>query len=290
MKKISEVFNPKKITISGKSKIVDTDEGRFVIKKKSKDIKSLYDYLNSRSFTSYPALVDELDDEYVYKVVSEPNVPIEQKSLDMAKVLASLHTKTAFFKDISADKIKEIYENIISNITYLDNHYETLFNNLEIKEVLLPSEQVILEGRSKMKSLTEFLTSEAETWYNLVKDKTKERVVYCHNNLSIDHFIDNKFISWDHYTVDTPILDLINLYHNDFGKYTYSNFLDKYLKSFDLLDEEKHLLFLMLSFPIELKQGKDEMENTINASKVFDYINETEKLIRPYYSVENKEE
>ena len=290
MKKISEVFNPKKITISGKSKIVDTDEGRFVIKKKSKDIKSLYDYLNSRSFTSYPALVDELDDEYVYNVVSEPNVPIEQKSLDMAKVLASLHTKTAFFKDIREDKIKEIYENIISNITYLDNYYETLFNNLEIKEVLLPSEQVILEGRSKMKSLTEFLTSEAETWYNLVKDKTKERVVYCHNNLSIDHFIDNKFISWDHYTVDTPILDLINLYHNDFGKYNYSNFLDKYLKSFDLLDEEKHLLFLMLSFPIELKQGKDEMTNTINASKVFDYINETEKLIRPYYSVENKEE
>lgn len=290
MKKISEVFNPKKITISGKSKIVDTDDGRFVIKKKSKDIKSLYDYLNSRSFTSYPALVDELDDEYVYKVVSEPNVPIEQKSLDMAKVLASLHTKTAFFKDIREDKIKEIYENIISNITYLDNYYETLFNNLEIKEVLLPSEQVILEGRSKMKALTEFLTSEAETWYNLVKDKTKERVVYCHNNLSIDHFIDNKFISWDHYTVDTPILDLINLYHNDFGKYNYSNFLDKYLKSFDLLDEEKHLLFLMLSFPIELKQGKDEMTNTINASKVFDYINETEKLIRPYYSVENKEE
>lgn len=289
MKKISEVFNPKKITISGKSKIVDTEEGKFVIKKKSKDIKSLYDYLNSRSFTSYPALVDEIDDEYIYKAVSEPNIPIEQKALDMAKVLASLHTKTAFFKDIKEDKIKEIYENIISNITYLDNYYETIFNNLEIKEVLLPSEQVILEGRSKMKSLTEFLTKEAETWYNLTKTKEKERVVYCHNNLSIDHFIDNKFISWDHYTVDTPILDLINLYHNDFGKYNYSNFLDKYLKTFDLLEEEKHLLFLMLSFPIELKQGKNEMANTINASKVFDYINETEKLIRPYYSVENKE-
>ena len=250
MKKISEVFNPKKITISGKSKIVDTDEGRFVIKKKSKDIKSLYDYLNSRSFTSYPELVDELDDEYVYKVVSEPEIPIEQKSLDMAKVLSSLHTKTVYFKDISADKIKEIYENIVSNITYLEGYYETLFNNLEIKEVLLPSEQVILEGRSKIKSLTEFLTSESENWYNLASTKTKERVVYCHNNLSIDHFIDNKFISWDHYTVDTPILDLINLYHNDFGKYNYSNFLTKYLKSFELLEEEKHLLFLMLSFPI----------------------------------------
>lgn len=289
MKKISEVFNPKKITISGKTKIVDTDNGRFVIKKKNKDIKSLYDYLNSRSFTSYADLEGEIDDEYVYKALSEPNTPLEQKSIDMAKTLASLHTKTAFFKDISEDKIKEIYENIISNITYLDNYYDTLYNNLEIKRVLLPSEQVLLEGRSKMKSLCEFLTNETETWYKLTSEKNKERVVYCHNNLSIEHYIDNRFISWDNYTVDTPILDLINLYHNDYGKYNFSNFLDKYMTIFELLPEEKHLLFLMISFPIDYTPGTDEMKNTINASKVFDYINETEKLIRPYYTVENKE-
>ncbi|MDO4375931.1 MAG: hypothetical protein Q4C33_01995 [bacterium] len=289
MKKISEVFNPSKITISGKSKIIDTSEGRFVLKKKNKDIKSLYDYLNSRSFNSFPELVDELDDEYVYKALSEPSVPIEQKSTDMAKLLANLHTKTAYFKDVSQDKIKEIYENIVSNISHIDSYYETLFNNLEIKDVLLPSELVLLEGRSKMKSLIEFLSNEAETWYKLVSDKTKERVVYCHNNLSIDHYINNSFISWDNYTVDTPVLDLINLYHNDFGKYNYSNFLDKYLKLFDLLDEEKHLLFLMISFPIPLNMGSNEMNNTINASKLFDYINETENLIRPYYTVENEE-
>lgn len=289
MKKISEVFNPKKITISGKTKIVDTDNGRFVIKKKNKDIKSLYDYLNSRSFTSYADLEGELDDEYVYKALSEPNTPLEQKSIDMAKTLASLHTKTAFFKDISEDKIKEIYENIISNITYLDNYYDTLYNNLEIKRVLLPSEQVLLEGRSKMKSLCKFLTNETETWYKLTSEKNKERVVYCHNNLSIEHYIDNRFISWDNYTVDTPVLDLINLYHNDYGKYNFSNFLDKYMTIFELLPEEKHLLFLMISFPIDYTPGSDEMKNTINASKVFDYINETEKLIRPYYTVENKE-
>ena len=289
MKRISEVFNPSKITISGKSKIIDTSEGKFVLKKKNKDIKSLYDYLNSRSFNSFPELVDELDDEYVYKALSEPSVPIEQKSTDMARLLANLHTKTAYFKDVSQDKIKEIYENIVSNILHIDSYYETLFNNLEIKDVLLPSELVLLEGRSKMKSLMEFLSNEAETWYKLVSDKTKERVVYCHNNLSIDHYINNSFISWDNYTVDTPVLDLINLYHNDFGKYNYSNFLDKYLKLFDLLDEEKHLLFLMISFPIPLNMGSNEMNNTVNASKLFDYINETENLIRPYYSVENEE-
>lgn len=288
MKRISEVFNPSKITISGKSKIIDTSEGKFVLKKKNKDIKSLYDYLNSRSFNSFPELVDELDDEYVYKALSEPSVPIEQKASDMARLLANLHTKTAYFKDVSQDKIKEIYENIVSNISHIDSYYETLFNNLEIKDVLLPSELVLLEGRSKMKSLMEFLSNEAETWYKLVSDKTKERVVYCHNNLSIDHYINNSFISWDNYTVDTPVLDLINLYHNDFGKYNYSNFLDKYLNLFDLLDEEKHLLFLMISFPIPLNMGSNEMNNTVNASKLFDYINETESLIRPYYSVENE--
>ena len=53
------------------------------------------------------------------------------------------------------------------------------------------------------------------------------------------------------------------LYHNDFGKYNYSNFLTKYLKSFELLEEEKHLLFLMLSFPIELKTGQNHCDRDL---------------------------
>ena len=42
MKNYREIFNPTKITISGKSHILTTNEGKYVVKEKNKDIKSLY--------------------------------------------------------------------------------------------------------------------------------------------------------------------------------------------------------------------------------------------------------
>lgn len=289
MKKINEVFNPSKITIAGKSKIIDTKEGSYILKPKNKDIKNLYTYLNSRNFDSYPKLVDEIDDSYVYERLKEVKSPVEQKCTDMAKLLGALHTKTAYFKDISVDKVKEIYENLLNNIDYLENTLESYYNEYEPKNVLTPSANLLLANRTRLTSLIKFVKDEIESWYNLTSLKDKERVVYCHNNLSIDHYIDNKFISWDNYTVDTPILDLINLYHNDFGKYNYGTFFETYLKNFSLLEEEKKLFFITISIPKFTPFTKDEMSNSVNISKMLDYIDETEKLMRPYYSVEKKE-
>ena len=117
-------------------------------------------------------------------------------------------------------------------------------------------------------------------------------VVYCHNNLSIDHFLEGKekyFISWDNYRVDTPILDIINLYKNDYNKYDFRVFLDAYMKRFELNDTEKKLLFIVISMPDIKYFTQNEVDNTIIAGKFIDYIDKTEKLIRPYYAVEKKE-
>ena len=84
-------------------------------------------------------------------------------------------------------------------------------------------------------------------------------------------------------------MDLINLYHNDFGKYNYGTFFETYLKNFSLLEEEKKLFFITISIPKFTPFTKDEMSNSVNVSKMLDYIDETEKLMRPYYSVEKKE-
>ena len=54
-----------------------------------------------------------------------------------------------------------------------------------------------------------------DSWYLLVKDKSKQRVVLVHNNLKLEHMIkgtDEYLISWDQYTFDSPVLDLVNLY------------------------------------------------------------------------------
>ena len=97
---------------------------------------------------------------------------------------------------------------------------------------------VLLVNLSLIKSNISFLKRELEKWYKLVSTEDKIRVVYNHNNLNIEHFINNKFISWDNYKVDSPVVDLINLYHNDYNKYDYSIFLKEYLKGYELLDYE----------------------------------------------------
>jgi hypothetical protein len=290
MKKINDIFKPSKITISGKVKIVDTDSGKYVIKPKNKNINDLYSYLKMRSFDNYPALVDEYDNNYVYEYVKDNKVPLNQKAADMANLLASLHNKTAYYKPIVIDNIKEIYENLDANISYFNKYYEDLFTRWEVIEVMPPSAYLLLRNRTKIISLGKFIKSELDAWYKLMSDKTKERVVYNHNNLSINHYIENEkdyFISWDNYIIDTPVLDLINLYHNDYNKYDFSNFLNVYQSHFSLLEEEKKLFFITISLPTIKFFSDDEMQNTVIAGSLLDYITTTEKLIRPYYTVED---
>jgi hypothetical protein len=292
MKRINSIFNPNKITLMGRSKIVDTSSGKYVIKEKNKDIKSLYDYLDNRNFDNYPKIIDEFDNNYVYEYLSDSNVPINQKATDMADLLASLHNKTVYFKSIVKDNVKEIYENLDNNIIYLENYYNDLYAKIELEEYMTPSGYLLIRNRTRLNALIKYLKSELEVWYKLMQDKEKERVVYCHNNLTIDHFISKDkyyFISWDKYTIDSPILDLVNLYHNDFGKYDYSNFFTEYLNKFSLLPEEEKLFFITISIPKIVYFEDDEMENTINIGKMIDYIDKTEKLIRPYYAVEKVE-
>lgn len=292
MKNYREIFNPSKITISGKSKIVNTESGKYVIKPRKKDIKSLYDYLLSRSFKNFPKVIDEFEENYVYEYIDDGSAPINQKCEDMASLLASLHYKTAFYETKVKDDIKEVYELLNNNIIYMKSYFEELFKRCESEVYPSPSYYLLLRNRTKIDALSDFLSEGLEKWYNLAINDEKERVVYCHNNLSIDHFLEGKdkyFISWDNYRIDTPVLDLVNLYKNDYNKYDFSVFLDTYLNNFPLNETEKKLLFTVISLPKIPYFNEDEFKNTVTASKFIDYIFKTEKLIRPYYFVKKKE-
>lgn len=290
MKSVREVFHPSKITIAGKTTIVDTESGKYVIKNKNKDLNSLFNYLDSRSFSNFPHIIDEYDNKYVYEYVNDISTPVNQKASDMAILLSNLHYKTSYYIPIVKDNIKEIYEILSSNILYFENYYNKIFIKAENEEYMRPSYYLLIRNQSKINSLIKFLKDNTEKWYKEMIDKDKTRVVYCHNNLSLDHFKTsnkNYFISWDKYKIDSPVLDLINLYHNDFNKYDFSNFLSSYLKQFSLLPEEKRLLFIVISLPQISYFSDNEMDNTIKAGKMIDYINTTEKIIKPYYPLED---
>ncbi len=290
MKKIFRNEKPQKITFKGNAKILSSENEKYVIKPKKKDLKSLYDYLRTRQFHQFPDIVEEDEENYVFSYIDNVDVPINQKSSDMANLLAMLHNKTAYFIPITADYVKKISENIESNIIDIEKYYSDVFEKIAAEVVMSPSNYLLIRNSSKILANFDYIKKELNKWLKLMENKTKERVVYCHNNLSVDHCLSNTedyLISWDKYQIDTPVLDLMNLYHNDFDKYEFSNFFEVYNQRFSLNEEEKLLFFLMVALPEKIEFMEYEYDNTEKVNRLLRYIYKTEQLVRPYYSPQN---
>lgn len=293
LKEIVLKYKPLKYTLKGKTINVNSMQGNFVIKPAKKDIISLFSYLNSRSFYNYPKVIAKDDDYITYEYLKELETPKEQQLLDLILVVAKLHNKTVYFKEVTEDKYKEIYDNIKDNVIYLRDYYSGIYDEAFNEIYISPAKYNFLLNYSLLNNDLAFILDELDEWFNLVKESNKQRVCLIHNNLSLEHFIkgmDSYLISWDKYTFDTPVMDIINLYHNEYLTCDFSGILKEYLKNFKLSVDEEKLLFILLSLPDKVNFDDSEFNNTINVANLVDYIKRTEKLIRPYYTEKQKEE
>lgn len=287
---LKSIYKPYRYTIKGKSTILETTCGDFIIKPKNKDINELYTYLTNRGFINYPKIIDSSRDEVnVFEYVEDIKLPKEQKCDDLIEIIASLHNKTSYFKEVSEDRFKSIYEDVLSNINYLSNYYNTLYE-IGFNEVYAsPSNYIFMRNYYKLNSALEYAKSELENWYSLVTSETKIRVCLIHNNLELNHLLNDKLISWDNYMIDTPVLDIVKLYKKEWKNINFSEILERYMYKFPLLEYEKKLLFILISMPPEIKKSDNEFEKCKVVSEVMDYVFKTEELIRPY-NTEHEEE
>ena len=282
---LKSIYKPYRYTIKGKSTILETTCGDFIIKPKNKDINELYTYLTNRGFMNYPKIIDSSRDEVnVFEYVEDIKLPKEQKCDDLIEIIASLHNKTSYFKEVSEDKFKSIYEDIKSNISYLSNYYNTLYE-IGFNEVYAsPSNYIFMRNYFKINAALEYANSELDNWYSLVTNETKIRVCLIHNNLELNHLLNNKLISWDNYKIDTPVLDFVTLFHNEYLNIDFSAYLEHYFNAFELNDDEKDLLFILLNIPINLQKNDNIQKNTINVHNNILYLLKAEKLTKEYYS------
>lgn len=287
---LKSIYKPYRYTIKGKSTILETTCGDFIIKPKNKDINELYTYLTNRGFMNYPKIIDSSRDEVnVFEYVEDIKLPKEQKCDDLIEIIASLHNKTSYFKEVSEDRFKSIYEDVLSNINYLSNYYNTLYE-IGFNEVYAsPSNYIFMRNYYKLNSALEYAKSELENWYSLVTSETKIRVCLIHNNLELNHLLNDKLISWDNYMIDTPVIDIVKLYKKEWKNINFSEILERYMYKFPLLEYEKKLLFILISMPPEIKKSDNEFEKCKVVSEVMDYVFKTEELIRPY-NTEHEEE
>jgi len=287
---VKSIYKPHRYTLNNSVTIIESSSGKFVIKKQNKDLYQLFNYLSSRGFDEYPYLVRNYrNEENVFEFVEEDYLPSEQKLSDLALTISSLHNKTVYFKKASVDDYKEIYENVTTNISYLSNYFETLFLSFIKEEFQSPSKYLFCRNFHKIHSSLNFCKDEIDSWFDLVKENNKERVAVVHNNLELDHFIENKsrsaLISWDNYKIDTPIMDIVHLYQKEYLNYDFDPFLQRYFNNFSLLEHEKKLFFILISIPLYFELTDNEFENTKIVKNNLEYIYASEKLTRPYYSM-----
>ena len=291
---INRIYKPYKYTIKGKVKILNCTNEDIIIKPKTDKLLETQSYLLSRNFNNFVQVKDiNRDKYYVYPYIYENKIPKEQKAADMMKTIALLHTKTVYFKNVDESVFDEIYLNIENNIEYVKEYYSDLYDNVFMKTYFDPFENIFMDMYSKINNACVFCKMELDNWYNIITAKKNIRVVLLHNNLKLEHFIkgeEDYLISFDNSKIDTPALDLVTLYKNEYNNIDFKEIFKIYINHFDFTEEEYKLFFILISIPDVIKITNDKVDDLSKISNLKIYLNKTEELIRPYYSVDQKEE
>ena len=154
-----------------------------------------------------------------------------------------------------------------------------------------PSHYFLLTNISKILAAFDFAEHELESWYEKVVDLKKYRVCQIHNKVSLEHFhkSDKEYlISWEDSRRDSPVLDLIKFYQDEYFDLPFQTLLGTYQKINPLSDEEKQLFFIVISIPFKVDFNGSEVKVYQNIREVLDYVYKTEELIRPYYAIEKE--
>lgn len=289
MTKINEILKKhnlkaKKIKKIGKVTIVDTETEKIVIKNSHIDDKILM-YLKSRNFDYIPTIIEN-SNYNITKYIHDYKVPKEQKMADLIKLISLLHNKTTHYKTIDIEKNEKIYSQLIDNINYLYSLYTDTITLIESKVFMSPSDYLFSTNITYLYNILEENKKKLEHWYNLVKNKEKERNVIVHNNLKLNHFIRNEksyLINWDKSKIDSPIFDLYKLYKNE-PEFNFKEILETYEKAYPLLEDEKILLELLIEIPEDITFTGTEYEKV----KKIIYLLEKTKFL-PETSEQRKE-
>lgn len=290
---INKLYKPYRITKKSNATIIEAMEGKFVVKEKgNKDIKDLFSYLKSRGFTSMPKIIDDTrSDVNIYEYIESANYPNEQRASDLINLVSLLHSSTVYNKEVREDKFKKIYDDIKNNLLYYKEQYESMVQLFEEEVFMSPSHYLFIRNSSKLLSEIKFCESKLDDWYESVKNKRESRVCLIHNNLELSHYLKGEkeaLISWDNAKMDSPILDIYNLYLKEWNNVEFKSILRTYLKKFPLEKEELDLLLIMFCLPREIRESKNELKSCEIIGNAIDYVMKTEELVGTYYTNDNK--
>lgn len=282
----------KKITIKKNVRIIDTGDNKLVIKKRDKDLEDLFKYLSSRSFDYYPKITYKTKNYDIYEYAEDIEIPKEERALDIIKLVTMLHSKTTFYKEIDEDYYKEIYEDTLERIEYLNNYYNDIATIIEKEEFMSPSNYLFIRNVTKIFQALNYCKNNINKWYDIISEKKRIRIVNIHNNLRLDHYLlgdKPNLISWRLSKKDMPIYDLINMYKKYYNQLDFCELVRNYEMHYPMLPEEKILFFCLISIPDKLEFNDSEYKMCTKVKAFYDYLNVSEKFLIDYFPEQDKQ-
>ncbi len=268
----------------GNTLIIDVKDAKYVVKPKIRN-PNIYEYLNSRTFDYYPRIINEKDDDFeISEFIENKEIPEEQKLEEMVKLVALLHSKTTYYEKHNVADNKEIYEIITNNVNYLKSYYLDMITLIETKTFMSPAEYLFARNISKIMDSLSYAEEQIEKWYKSVENNASERLVVIHNNLDLSHFIynENKYLlSWRKSKFGKPIFDLFAIFNKYANKYDFKDLLAIYESIYPLKEEEKSLLYIMISLPPKIDFTINNYDLCQQMSQQISLLYVKDKIILP---------
>jgi len=272
--------NIKKYSFFDNIKYVETDLGNFILKKT--DNEKVFINLERNDFDNYIDYKYEVDNYKVYPYIDDIDIDENEKGLDIIYLMSKLHNKTSFYKKISDNNIKEIYEYKKLKIKELNEYYDYLRFIIEEKNSHTPTELYFLKNMSIIFICLDMANNYLEEWYNIIKEKDSIRLSLIHNNLNLTHIVENNkpyLISWDKSKHDIPIYDFVKFYKNNFNDLDFINLLNIYKNNVNLSNEELYLLYVEILMPNKIILDNTEIKNIYDLTYQNIYLNKSYYLV-----------
>ena len=273
-----------KFTYKNTAIIIENTDNKYVLKpKKRNDKKEIYDYLLSRNFSFFLYPENDFEDDYeLYQFIPEVKTLIEEKAASLINIISELHIRTTTYKEYSLDEIKEIYEEKNNRISYLFQYYDELEEVFSKEIYPAPFQLLFLNNVSKIYNTLNYSRVLVEKWYkNVINDK-RRRIVFLHNHLSLDHFIDSndpKIINFDYSKYDSPIYDFVNFYKSHFYELDMTMLFNKYQHRYKFTNNELLLFFIEIIIPDKVVFSNNVFINTMRVYDLINYIDITREFI-----------
>lgn len=262
-------------------KIIDTDKGKFVLKSNSSKENELYEYLGNKQF-DYLIYKEELDDYNIYPYIDEIDIPKGEKAIDLVNILALLHNKTTFYRQVVLDDVKELYENLNKKIDNLYRYYYDLQDIIEQRVYMSPEQYLLIRNMSLFYSSLNFSKDKLNKWYQLKLQQKKERVVLLHNKPTLDHILINErkqLISWNDCRRDIPIYDFLYFYKNNYLTVDMSSLFELYQSKFYYTKDEYLLFLTLITIPEKITFTKNHYSDCQSVYKIVKYLVKTHDFV-----------